>query len=47
MEPLDVNLQPTAPALSHGDLRHIDKAFATFEVKGAPLLESLTAIADR
>lgn len=47
MEHLDDNLPAAELVLSADDLRQIDEAFAAIDVKGAPLSEGLTAIADK
>ncbi|WP_162571631.1 aldo/keto reductase [Variovorax sp. SRS16] len=47
LEHLDDNLPASELDLSPDDLREIDAAFSAIEVKGAPLSEGLTAIADR
>jgi aryl-alcohol dehydrogenase-like predicted oxidoreductase len=44
---LDDNLPASNLILTPEDLRHIDEAFAAIDVKGAPLSEGLTSIADR
>lgn len=44
---LDDNLPASNLILTPEDLRHIDEAFAAIDVKGAPLSEGLTLIADR
>ena len=44
---LDDNLPASDLELTPDDLREIDAAFAAIDVKGAPLSEGLTAMADR
>jgi aryl-alcohol dehydrogenase-like predicted oxidoreductase len=44
---LNDNLAASDLQLTPNDLREIDAAFAAIDVKGAPLSEGLTAIADR
>jgi aryl-alcohol dehydrogenase-like predicted oxidoreductase len=44
---LDDNLPASDLVLTAGDLREIDAAFARIDVKGAPLSEGLTSLADR
>lgn len=44
---LDDNLPASDLTLTSEDLQHIDEAFAAIDVKGAPLSEGLTSIADR
>ena len=46
-EHLDDNLQTADVDLTVADLDEIDTAFATIDVKGAPLSEGLTAMEDR
>ncbi|MGJ7499547.1 aldo/keto reductase [Variovorax sp. ZT5P49] len=47
LEHLDDNLPAADLELTPDDLREIDVAFAAIDVKGAPLSEGLTAMADR
>jgi aryl-alcohol dehydrogenase-like predicted oxidoreductase len=44
---LDDNLGASGLELTPDDLREIDAAFAAIDVKGAPLSEGLTSMADR
>ena len=47
LEHLDDNLPASELKLTKDDLREIDAAFAAIDVKGAPLSEGLTSMADR
>ena len=47
MEHLDDNLSAFEVRLSAQDLREIDQAFATIDIKGAPLSAALDAALDR
>jgi aryl-alcohol dehydrogenase-like predicted oxidoreductase len=47
MEHLDDNLPAAEVTRSDGDLREIDQAFATIDIKGAPLSAALDAAIDR
>jgi aryl-alcohol dehydrogenase-like predicted oxidoreductase len=47
MEHLDDNLPAVEVRLSGQDLREIDQAFATIDIKGAPLSAALDAALDR
>jgi aryl-alcohol dehydrogenase-like predicted oxidoreductase len=47
MEHLDDNLSAVEVRLSAQDLREIDQAFATIDIKGAPLSAALDAAIDR
>jgi aryl-alcohol dehydrogenase-like predicted oxidoreductase len=47
LEHLDDNLPAADVKLTEQDLRQIDEAFATIDVKGAPLSAALDAAIDR
>jgi aryl-alcohol dehydrogenase-like predicted oxidoreductase len=47
MDHLDDNLPAVEVRLSAQDLREIDQAFATIDIKGAPLSAALDAAIDR
>jgi aryl-alcohol dehydrogenase-like predicted oxidoreductase len=47
MEHLDDNLPAVEIRVSAEDLREIDQAFATIDIKGAPLSKALDAAIDR
>jgi aryl-alcohol dehydrogenase-like predicted oxidoreductase len=47
IEHLDDNLRAADLQLTAEDLREIDEAFATIDIKGAPLSEALDAAIDR
>jgi aryl-alcohol dehydrogenase-like predicted oxidoreductase len=47
LEHLDDNLAAADLTLTSGDLREIDEAFATIDIKGAPISEALDAAIDR
>jgi hypothetical protein len=47
MEHLDDNLPAVEVRLSAQDLRELDQAFATIDIKGAPLSAALDAAIDR
>ena len=47
VEHVDDNLQAAEMELTAGDLQEIDQAFATIDIKGAPLSEALDAAIDR
>ena len=47
LEHLDDNLAAADVELTAEDLREIDKAFASVQIKGAPLSEGLEAAIDR
>jgi aryl-alcohol dehydrogenase-like predicted oxidoreductase len=47
IEHLDDNLSAVEVRLSAQDLREIDQAFATIDIKGAPLSAALDAAIDR
>jgi aryl-alcohol dehydrogenase-like predicted oxidoreductase len=47
LEHLDDNLSAADLTLTSGDLREIDQAFATIDIKGAPISEALDAAIDR
>ena len=47
IEHLDDNLQAADLQVTAEDLREIDEAFATIDIKGAPLSKALDATVDR
>ena len=47
IEHLDDNLRAADLRLAAEDLREIDEAFATIDIKGAPLSKALDAAIDR
>jgi aryl-alcohol dehydrogenase-like predicted oxidoreductase len=47
VEHLDDNLPAAELALTASDMREIDEAFATIDIKGAPLSEALESQIDR